>query len=387
MNGSDKLRRKTIPRLIAALLAVIMGLGLFVFNRYVVFKPDSKKNENINFVVPKKKTDTTEEEDVSYKYSENSYNFLVMGHDRVADLTDVILIINYNIENQNVTIMQFPRDTYFRIGDYYYHKINGLFTYYVQEAEAEGVENADLEGLKRATVYFEENLAIKIHYSAVMDLDGFSGIVEAIGGVDMTVPMDMEYVDTEQIPPLYISLHAGYQHLDGNKAEQFVRYRYGYITGDYGRQDAQKLFISAFINKLKTSITDSATIAALAKNLVTYVDTDITDADIVYFGKCFLGIGKGDSVQLENIKMFSMPGCDTMWETASMYCMNREYMADLMNEYYNIYDFDIHESFDVNNVFVTPYQSEISEIYYAPKEYAIFTEYNAGGLQEDGLNG
>ena len=53
------------------------------------------------------------------------------------------------------------------------------------DAEADGATDAAAEGLKRTAEYFEKNLAIKIHYSAVMDLDGFEGIVDAIGGVDM----------------------------------------------------------------------------------------------------------------------------------------------------------------------------------------------------------
>ncbi len=368
----------------AALVAVVMGLALFVFNRYVIYKPDSKKNNDINFVV-----DTTAGEggDIGdITFSDTSFNFLVMGHDRIASLTDVILIINYDTEKQQVTMMQFPRDTYFRIDDYYYHKINGLYNYCISAAEAEGAKDPEHEGLLKTAEYFEKNLAIKIHYSAVMDLDGFEGIVEAIGGVDMYVPMRMYYTDPGQVPPLYIDLQEGWQHLDGNTAEQFVRYRYGYVTGDYGRQDAQKLFISAFIDKLKSSITDASTVTSLAKNVVTYVDTDITDADIVYFGKCFLGIGKSDSVDMKNIKMFTMPGSDAMWEGASMYCMNKEYTAEIMNEYFNIYDFDITGSFDRDGVFVTPYETVLTPIYYSDKEYAYFSEYDANTLREDGLN-
>ena len=382
MSEKNKFIKKTVPRLVAALVAVLMGLGLFVLNRYIVYKPDSGKNNDIKFTIDTQGDKQNEE----IKFSEKSFNFLVMGHDRIASLTDVILIINYDTENQKVTLMQFPRDTYFRIDDYYYHKINGLYNYCIMDAEADGATDAEAEGLKRTAEYFEKNLAIKIHYSAVMDLDGFEGIVDAIGGVDMYVPMRMYYSDPYQNPPLYIDLQEGYQHLDGKTAEQFVRYRYGYITGDYGRQDAQKLFISAFIDKLKSSITDASTVASLAKNVITYVDTDITDADIVYFGKCFLGIGTGKSVSMEDIKMFTMPGDSAMWNTASMYCINREYAADLINEYYNIYDFDIHDSFDKDRVFTPDDGSVLDEFYYADKENIVFTEYNAGGLKEDGLN-
>ena len=59
--------------------------------------------------------------------SETMYNFLVMGHDREASLTDVIMLVSYDTELGKMTIMQLPRDTYIEIEDYSYSKINGLY--------------------------------------------------------------------------------------------------------------------------------------------------------------------------------------------------------------------------------------------------------------------
>ena len=83
--------------------------------------------------------------------------------------------------------------------------------------------------------------------------------------------------------------------------------------------------------------------------------------------------------------MFSAPGDSAMWNSASMYCINRDYMAELMNEYFNIYDFDTRDSFDKNKVFTPDDGSVLDEFYYADKENAMFSEYNAGGLNEEGL--
>ncbi len=385
MSGFNKFVKKVLPRVGALVLACCCGLLLYLFNYFVLFEPDND-NVSIKFDIPQKTDSSGNKTDVTPEITQKSYNFLVMGHDRAASLTDVIMLINYNIETQNITIMQFPRDTYIQIDDYYYHKVNGLYNYCVSAASREGSSNPELDGCTKMAEYLEENLAITIHYSAVMDLDGFEGIVDAIGGVDMYVPMDMVYPDPTQ--NLYINLKEGYQHLDGNAAEQFVRYRYGLATGDIGRGDMQKLFISAFVKKLQSSLhnADASMLTSLAGNVIKYVDTDISVADMVFMAKNLVGFGKAPAVSLENVKLMTMPGMSQMYDGVSYYVMNRQYVAEIINENFNIYDIDITESFDKNETFTTSYQSVIRNLYSMDKENVTLTVYNAGSLDENGLN-
>ena len=49
-------------------------------------------------------------------HSESHYNFLVLGHDRAANLTDVIMLISYDTDGGELTIMQIPRDTFIDYG-------------------------------------------------------------------------------------------------------------------------------------------------------------------------------------------------------------------------------------------------------------------------------
>ena len=384
MTGFSKFIRKVLPRIGAAVLAAACGLLLFAVNYFVLFVPDSS-DKDIKFEIPDTGDKNTSSNKPPEVNKQDNYNILVMGHDRAASLTDVIMLINYNVAEQKVTIMQFPRDTYVTVGDYYYHKINGLYNYCIGEVRDEGSSDPEKDGCVRMAEYLEKNLAVTIHYSAVMDLDGFEGIVDAIGGVDMYVPQDMYYTDPGQ--NLYINLQEGYQHLDGNKAEQFVRYRSGYVTGDIGRGNAQKLFISAFISSLTKSLAnaDASMITNLAGNVINYVSTDMTVADVVYLGKCFLGIGKGGGVKMENISMMTMPGAATMYNGASVFVMNKAYVAEIINDYYNIYDYDIRNSFDTAGFFVSREQSIVSEIYSADKESVTLTVYNASSLDENGL--
>lgn len=385
MTNFKKIMKKLLPRAGAVIIAFVVGVGLFALNYLVLYTPESHSTgPNFEFQpAPDDGSGTVDNSTI--EASDKIFNFLIMGHDRAASLTDVIMLVNYNTEIQRITITQLPRDTYIEIDDYYYHKINGLYNYCVNQAEEEGAKEPEREGCRKMAEYLEKNLAMTIHFSAVMDLDGFSNIVDAIGGVDMYVPMDMVYNDPAQ--GLYINLREGYQHLDGDAAEQFVRYRYGYATGDIGRGDAQKVFISAFLDKLLSSITDAGTISNLAHNLVEYVDTDITPADIIYFGKQFIGLGnKAGPVSLSNVGLMTMPGEATMYNGVSYYVMNKDYMSYIIDEYYNIYNAVVLWSFDVNEVFVTSENSHLRDIYFKSKDEIYLVIHSAGNLEENGLD-
>jgi len=78
-------------------------------------------------------------------------------------------------------------------------------------------------------------------------------MVDAVGGIPMDVPIDMDYDDNEQ--DLHIKLKKGYQVLDGKKAEQFIRFRKnndgsGYPLGDVQRIEAQQTFIKAAVEQV-----------------------------------------------------------------------------------------------------------------------------------------
>ncbi|MBR6675891.1 MAG: LCP family protein [Clostridia bacterium] len=417
MTGIRKLSLKLLPRIGAVALAAIMAFGVLFVDYFVLYSPEVNNVTDgvINNIKGESGSPSSgmndfgfDDEDLGFggsptvngkpvddddrETSDKIYNFLIMGHDRVARLTDVIMLINYNIEMQRITIMQIPRDTYIEIPDYDYHKINGLYNYYCDKAARDGHSDPELAGCKMTERFLEKNLAIDIQNTAVMDLDGFGGIVDAIGGVDMNVPMRMYYHDPEQ--GLHIDLQPGYQHLDGNQAEQFIRYRAGFATGDIGRGNAQKVFIAAFIDKLLSSIKDVSTITAITNDVIKHIKTDIGVADIIFYAKQFVGLGKNTkAVSLSNVWMMTMPGRDTMYNGQSYYVMNKAYVSEITSEYYNK-DFikengqfiPIKWDFDVNEVFTSD-SGTIRDIYLTDKDSGgvYFEKYNAADIEESGV--
>ena len=182
--------------------------------------------------------------------------------------------------------------------------------------------------------FIENGLCIRLDRYICMDTAGFREIIDAIGGVDMEVPFDMDYEDPEQ--DLYIHLKAGYQHLDGEKAEQFVRYRSGYLEGDIGRISAQRLFLTALANQVKTKL-DLSSAVSIAKTALQYVTTDLSVAEIGYFAK------NAFSVDLAKMTFTTLPGGGVINPDtgASYYVMYAENVRKIVNEQFNVYNREI----------------------------------------------
>ena len=167
---------------------------------------------------------------------------LILGSSQ--NMTDTIMIAKYNPKTQQAYLLSIPRDTFVgaykntaRPGD----KINSIY----QGKNTEKV----LQAVNKLT-----NLNLK--YYAIVDTEALRALVDAIGGVYYDVPIDMKYTDKKQ--NLYIDLKKGEQLLDGNKAEQLVRFRHNkngtsypasYGDNDMGRMKTQRNFLKAVMKQ------------------------------------------------------------------------------------------------------------------------------------------
>lgn len=291
----------------------------------------------------------------SYARRENVYNFLVLGVDRAANLSDVIMVVSYDITEQNLHVLSLPRDTYINVGSSY-HKLNAYFSASYNRSASRGAERYR-DAIEAMASFIENGLCIRLDRYICMDTAGFREIIDAIGGVDMEVPFDMDYEDPEQ--ELYIHLKAGYQHLDGEKAEQFVRYRSGYLEGDIGRISAQRLFITALVNQVKTKL-DLSSAVSIAKTALQYVTTDLSVAEIGYFAK------NAFSVDMDKVTFTTLPGGGVINPDtgASYYVMYAENVRKIVNEQFNVYEREItREVFLSNAKHFTNTASYISAVF------------------------
>ncbi len=198
-----------------------------------------------------------------------------------VDLTDTIMVASYNPNTQKATLLSIPRDTYTgKISSKAtaYEKINALYTRKHRPDET-------LEAVNEIT-------GLDIKYYVVVKTEALIKLVDVIGGITFDVPIDMDYDDTSQ--NLHIHLKAGEQKLDGDKAEQLVRFRHNnngtsypeeYGDNDTGRMRTQREFIMQVIKQTAKpeNIFKIGEILDVAKEyVITNIDFDVAKDYVPY---------------------------------------------------------------------------------------------------------
>lgn len=198
------------------------------------------------------------------KVLEPNFTCLLMG--RNQNLTDFIMLCQYNPNTREVSLLSIPRDTYVDKSSVD-GKINSIYQYKYQD---------------RVVAKVNEITGVDVQHYIIFDTKLLKNIVNELGGVTVNVPINMDYDDPYQ--NLYIHLKKGTQRLTGAQAEGFVRFRKnnngtGYPNGDIGRIAAQQQFIKAMISEvLKPE--NIGKISNLVKIVLDSTKTDIT-MDIV----------------------------------------------------------------------------------------------------------
>lgn len=311
---------------------------------------------------------------------EGCYTFFLAGHDNVSNNTDVMMVVMYDVPNKKISIMQLPRDTYTQIGGVS-RKLNSTYQVMRNAAYNDGASDLLAEGMRGAADVVQDILGIPIDFWALVDLSGFVNIVDALGGVDMYVPCDMEYNDPDQ--DLYINLKEGYQHLDGDKAEQFIRFRKGFVQGDIGRMDAQKLFLTALAESLFNNISIT-NVSSIVGELINMVSTDLSLLDCVYFARNFL------DVDASQITILTVPGKDVRANGNSgawYYVPYREATCNAVNLLLNPFSDDLKlKNFDSKGILTNNNSESITEIYNTVGIDVESYFHSFNDLSEDGLD-
>ncbi|HHV78010.1 MAG TPA: LCP family protein [Firmicutes bacterium] len=177
--------------------------------------------------------------------------------------SDTMMLVSLDQAENRIGVLSVPRDTRVQIpGRSGYEKI--------AHANAYG-------GPALAMKTVEALLEVPVDFYVRIDFMGFKALVDALGGVEMTIPQQLDYEDPYQ--NLYIHIKAGKQLLNGEKALQVIRYRQ-YPNGDIGRIEMQQKFIQALMNKLFQLETLSR-LPAIQREMVKYVDTNMSPSDMV----------------------------------------------------------------------------------------------------------
>ena len=208
-------------------------------------------------------------------------NILIMGTDVSGLLTDVLMVAQIDPVKKTASVMSIPRDAYIKYRGYR-GKINGVHASYYNKKTKTGSEDV-IKAVRELT-------GIPIHHFVKFNTKAFRQCIDELGGVDFNVPQNMRYSDPAQ--DLYINLKKGQQHLDGDKAEQLVRFR-SYPMGDIQRIKVQQDFLHAMVEQ-KLNIKYVGEIGDIYSVIISNLETSMSPADAVVCGEQLLEIGKAD---------------------------------------------------------------------------------------------
>lgn len=247
-------------------------------------------------------------------------NLLLLGVDDGGMRADTMMVISVDNVKNDIKLLSIPRDTKVTLNNGRTVKANALIGFARREEFV-------IETIKTIT-------KMPIHYYCEVDFDGFIEIIDVLGGVDYNVPYDMNYDDPVQ--NLHIHLKAGMQHLDGQAAHDFVRFRHNnkseavyapgdYSKGDIGRIGAQQDFLAELLRqKMQPQYILKA--PELLDTASKYVRTNFSVSTALDF------ISMLKSTNSTELESFILPGTDRYENGISYYIYSPSQTKELVLE-------------------------------------------------------
>lgn len=254
MGSGDTSKKHKYGKYILVLLIVFIlsgMVGAFFANALIDNKPEISDNQKGLLV------------------SKDKATVMIMGVDeRVDDVgrSDTLMVATLDPEKNQASLLSVPRDTRVKIDGYGFDKINAAYAYGGRKLTQKTVENL---------------LNTKIDHYIKININGFTKIIDALGGIDIDVEKRMYYEDPwDDNGGLYIDLQPGMQHMDGKTAITYVRYRDE--EGDIGRIKRQQNFMKAVMDKL-VSPTIIPKLPSIVSAVSESIETDMSISEILSF--------------------------------------------------------------------------------------------------------
>ena len=253
----NKIKNNKLVIFFTFLLLVTSIASYHFFNS--MFSPYSNNEE----------TQTTTEEKKEEEPENKTINFLILGVDeRDEDVgrSDTIVVLSTNLATKRIGLTSIPRDSRVEVPNHGETKINHAYAY---------------GGVLLTKQVVEKTLNIKTDNYIVFNFQSFKNIIDLLGGIDIDIEKDMYYRDDYDVDGgLLIDFKKGPQHLNGQHAMEYVRYRDE--EGDIGRVRRQQTFLNALLSKV-TSPEIIPKLPRLTAEILRSVKTDIAFDDFVKY--------------------------------------------------------------------------------------------------------
>lgn len=143
--------------------------------------------------------------------------------------SDTMMLVHIPGDRDSVQVMSIPRDLWVEVPDHGWHKVNAPLA---------------LGGISLTVQTLEGLFDVRIDHIASVDMLGFIGLVDALGGVEVNSSYPESFTTGEGY-----TFEPGSQHMDSEQALSFVRHRATFPDGDLQRVRNQQAFIRAVIQE------------------------------------------------------------------------------------------------------------------------------------------
>lgn len=314
-------RRRSWSRtlLLFVFLAAALYAGVHCFFR----APDLKAEEEVPVSAKEDEQLSSQEQEAAEREAAHSarksgfYTILLSGVDDGNGGSDTNILLAVDTASGYIHGVSIPRDTKASINGKT-HKINAAY---------------NIGGMEKLAETVSTQLGIPVDFTVSVNLKGFVALVDAIGGVEFQVPIDMDYDDPKQ--DLSIHQSAGLRRLSGEDAIEVVRFRHnndgsGYGgSQDIGRMQTQQEFLKA-VAKQTLTLSNVDKVGSFSKIFQSYVKTDLTLGNLAWLGKEAISMGSNA------ISFSTLPG---EWRSPYIY-LDPDETLSLVNQYLNPYQED-----------------------------------------------
>lgn len=251
----------------------------------IIYTEDKK----IKSTISKKKTNVKE-----------PFTLLLMGVDSEKENIkgasfngDALMLLTFNPITLNTTIMSIPRDTYVPIACFDGKRKNKIThaAWYGESCMMETIENFT---------------GIKIDYYVKINFKGVVNLVDALGGIDVNVPISFCEQDSNRNFSNLICLKPGQQTLNGEQALALSRHRK--TINDFIRGQNQQLIVKSIMNKAK-NIDNIDTVYDLLDSISASMETNMTTNEIL----SFYNVAKDILVKSKDINIDELLGMQRLY--------------------------------------------------------------------------
>jgi len=262
-----------------ALVLVALG-GLYGYAKYI-------EGTMQRTVVKQKKLDIR----LAKAEPQEPYNMLILGVDKRPKETtyrsDTVVLARIDPKTKQVWMVSIPRDMRAQIPGHGHAKINSAY--------ALGEEQLAIDSV-------EKLVGVPINHFMAIDFSGFENVVDAMGGVWLDVPVEINDKEADRTKGDKAShIDSGYQLLDGAHALTFVRARHQFADQDFSRMKNQQAFARAIAEQMATK-TSVAKIPGIVSSVAPHVSTDMSLMEMLRTAQALKNAGS------DNVYTTTLPG-------------------------------------------------------------------------------